>query len=162
MVCAAAPPTSPACVTWAGRLTCPHPRPPQDLQLPVAPETVAATSTATAAGRGLASATSARVSCPLSRLPGTHLKRASLGVKFPFLCVGFSVPRPALGSPTPLPAPDPRQASVPPISLSGPHLPLLGLAIAPRSGPWLSSLEAVKWGQELAEPVGQAPSHPCA
>lgn len=60
MVCVAVPQTSPACVTWAGRRTCPHPRLLQDPPPPAAPGTVAATSTATAAGGGLASAMSAR------------------------------------------------------------------------------------------------------
>lgn len=60
MVCAVAPRTSLACVTWAGRQTCPCPRPPQDPRPPAAPGTVAATSTATAASGGLASAMSAR------------------------------------------------------------------------------------------------------
>lgn len=62
MACAAAPLTSPACVTWAGHPTCPRPPLPRDPLHPAAPGTVAATSTATAAGGGLASVMSARVS----------------------------------------------------------------------------------------------------
>lgn len=135
MVCAAAPLTSPACVTWAGHLTCPRPRQPQDPLPPAAPETVAATSTATAASGGRASAMSARVSCPPPRCPWTDLKGASSGFQFPFLCMGFSVPSPSSGSPCPLPAPDPRQGSVALTSLVGPQSPLLGLAIPPSLGP---------------------------
>lgn len=64
-VCAAAPQTSPACVTWAGRRTCRLPRLPPAPPHPAVPGTVAATSTATAASGGPASATSARVSSQL-------------------------------------------------------------------------------------------------
>lgn len=62
MVCAAVPPTSLVCVTWAGRPTCPHPHPPRDPLHPAAPGIAAATSTATVASGDLASVMSARVS----------------------------------------------------------------------------------------------------
>lgn len=102
MVCAVAPLTSPACVTWAGHLTCPCPRLPRDPLPPAVPEIVAATSTATAASGGLASAMSARVSCPPPELPRTGLKGASLGLQFLFLYVGFSVSSPSSGSSCPI------------------------------------------------------------
>lgn len=62
MVCVAVPRTSLACVTSVGPLICPHPHLPQDPLPHVALETVAATSTATAAGGDLAFVMSARVS----------------------------------------------------------------------------------------------------
>lgn len=107
MVCAVDPLTSPVCVTWAGHRTCPRPRLPRGPPAPAAPETVAATSTAIAESGGLASAMSARVSCPPPRHPWTGLQGASSGFQFSFLCVGFSVPSPSSGSSCPLPAPDP-------------------------------------------------------
>lgn len=72
-VCAAAPQTSPACVTWAGHQTCPFPRRPPAPLPPAVRGTVAATSTATATSGGPASAMSARVSSQpagLGHLPG--------------------------------------------------------------------------------------------
>lgn len=117
MVCAVAPRTSLACVTWAGRQTCPCLRPPQDPRPPAAPGTVAATSTATAASGGLASAMSARVSSPHPKFPGMGFKRASLGLQFSFVTWGCVSPHPALGPSTPVSIPDPTQISVPPISL---------------------------------------------
>lgn len=84
MVYAVGPLTSPACVTWAGHRTCPHPHLPQDLLPPAAPETVAATSTATAASGGLASAMSARVSCLSPELPWTGLREPPRGSSFFF------------------------------------------------------------------------------
>lgn len=72
-VCAAVPPTSPACVTWAGHLTCPHPHLPLGPLPHVAPETVAATSTATAASGVLVSAMSARTGHGGSTVKGAGL-----------------------------------------------------------------------------------------
>lgn len=92
MVCAVDPLTSPACVTWAGHLICPRLRLPRAPPAPAAPETVAATFTAIAESGGLASAMSARVSCPPPRRPWTGSKGASSGFQFSFLSVGFSVP----------------------------------------------------------------------
>lgn len=57
-----------------------------------------------------------------------------------------------------LPTPDRLQCHA---SLCRASLPPPGTCYCPRSGPWLSALEAVEWGQESAEPGGQAPSHPC-
>lgn len=73
MVYAVDPRTSPVCVTWAGHLTYPHPRLPQVPLPPAAPETVAATSTVTAANGGLASVTSARTGRGGSTVNGAGL-----------------------------------------------------------------------------------------
>lgn len=78
MVCVVAPLTSPACVTWAGHLTCPRPRPPQDPLPPAAPETAAATSTATAASGGLASAMSAKTGRGGSTVNGAGLAASAM------------------------------------------------------------------------------------
>lgn len=162
MVCVVAPLTSPACVTWAGHLTCPRPRPPQDPLPPTAPETAAATSTATAASGGLASAMSAKVSCPPPEPPVLASREPLQGSSFFFSMWASVSPHPSLGSPAPLPAPDPRQASVPPISLMGPQSPRFGTCYHPQSGSWLPSFEAASLDQGPAEPVGQAPSSPCS
>lgn len=122
MVYAADPQTSPAYVTWAGHLTCPHPRLPQGPQPPAAPETVAVTSIVTAANGGLASVMSARVSSPHPKTLGWVLGEPG-GPNFVF-CEWASVsPHAFLGPSGHLPAPDPNR-------LQCHHLSVWALAIS--------------------------------
>lgn len=141
-VCAAAPLTSPACVTWAGRQTCPRPRPPQDPPRPAAPGTAAATSTATAAGGGLASVMSARVS--------GHIPTPGASSSF------LSLPG-LLGLLSQLWIPLSHCLLLTPNGFSATPHPGTWLFL-PSLGPCLPSFEAARWGQ-----AGQlsGPSCPC-
>lgn len=137
-VCAVVPPTSPVCVTWAGRPTCPRPRLPRDPPHPAAPGTVAATSIAIVAGEGLASVMSARVSGLIPNTPGWP-QGPSSGLQCPSSAWASGFPPPSRAPPAPWPAPHPTRFQCHPslwrgLGPPGPPSPRGGLQCLPSPG----------------------------